>query len=134
MSASKLALSLLSALFFLITMNESTSAAGEKYSREGSVLSASIREHLIREGHCRDIQDCFKKIDSYGGHGDRVNITYYGTTDLVLAQSIIAFILAHGLEKTGGVSIKASFHRETRESQGNSVTKLKPIISLEMNK
>jgi hypothetical protein len=120
---------LLSAFFCNLSL-----AMGEKYSEEGHKLSRAIDANMIKEGFCKNTLECFQLIDSYGGHGNQVNLTFYKAKNPELIKSIVGFVLVNGLKNTNGVPIKLYFHTETRESQGNLIFKKSPTIYLEITK
>lgn len=118
---------LLVALFSIGVAN----AMGEKYREQGQALSMAIDRELISRGLCKDFNDVKSKLLMYGGHGNHVNFSIYQPDRKVLAITF-EFIVAHGLEVTGGVPISVSVYPKSREEYGNIIFSPNPTIQLEV--
>lgn len=106
-------------------------AMGEKYSEQGQALSKAIDRELINSGLCKDYNDVKNKLLMYGGHGNQVNFSIYKPDRKILAATF-EFLIAHGLEITGGVPIAIRVYPKSREEYGNIVFSPNPTIQLEI--
>jgi hypothetical protein len=119
-------------IFLLITFSiEPVMAMGEKYSKQGDALSKAMDRELINRGLCKDFNDINNKLPMFGGHGNQVNFSIYKPDRKILAATF-EFLIAHGIEITGGVPIAIRVYPKSREEYGNIVFSPKPTIQLEI--
>ncbi len=128
----KLKLIAVSVLLFVSFANRPAMAMGEKYREQGNALSKAIYQELIKTGLCKDNNNVIGKLPMYGGHGNQVNFSIYKPDRKILAATF-EFLIAHGIEITGGVPIAIRIYPKSREEYGNIVISPKPAIQLEIN-
>ena len=91
-------------------------AIGEKYADQGARLGRAIDKHLIDQKICMSGgQDCNRKLPMYGGHGNKINFSIYAPDKQALA-AMVAYLIEHGMEVTGGVPISITVYPKTREA------------------
>lgn len=108
-------------------------AAGEKFQEQGNRLGMAMSTVLINEGACFSTQDCNDKELMFGGHGDRVNLSFYGIQDARLINSLIseAILFSSKSEFKVPVAIKFNFLPRA-QLQGFRLKPVKPDISVEI--
>lgn len=122
------------AVFFVIIAGPLMMGMGEKYTKEGHALAARVYQVLIQEGYCADLLDCQKKESFYGGHGNRVNLYFYGITDRKLIATVLATVVSEGVLVTHGAPITIEVYQKPHaEYLGLKSLFKKPMINLEVN-
>lgn len=108
---------------------------GEKYRTEGNALSKQLFDILIKNGYCKNYDECYAKEVMYGEDGDRVYLGIYGISDQKLLGEVLSFVVTEGRQITGGVPITVSVFSGKKREYVNSIKSFtaKPVIHLEIN-
>lgn len=109
-------------------------ATGEKYASQGNRLSMAITQYLIEKKICvAGGQACSKKLETYGGHGNRVNYSVYGADKQALS-AMLTFIIEHGIKVTDGVPISVFVYPNSRISYGSMLfNEPSPVLTLKVD-
>lgn len=112
--------------------------AGSGFSKQGNALSKALNAHLISQGVCKDFQACQNVLHMYReDSGDHIYLNMYGQTDMALASTVAAFLVAQGLKITSDMAITLHvFSGPHEQYQGikRMFGQSKYSIKLEINK
>lgn len=120
------------AVFMILSaVSLSIFSAGERYTKEGHDITRLIVQKLINNKICENPSECIKKLGIYGGHGDRVNLSFYGIADRDLISQISGIVIKEGVSVSNGAPIKLVFFSKHRDDIG-LFERSTPFISLEV--
>lgn len=117
----------------LIVLSITICGCGEKYARQGELLSAAIKRNHEKE-RCLSSENCWSNFEVFGEHGNRVNINIYGVDSEKDISGTLMFVSENGLRITGGVPISLRFFREKKEDLLNESKFATPTQMLRIDK
>ena len=114
------------------------STAGSGFSDQGNALSKALSEHLTKKKVCRDYQNCHQLLQMHGEDGGgRIYFSMYGQADAALSSMVAGFLVANGLEITGGMPITLFVFKGPKTQYWGflaMIRKSQESIKLEINK
>lgn len=118
----------------LICMMNLTSCGfitGERYTKEGHMLSTAMNNELITQGLCKSPKECNQILKTYVAHGNQVNYTMYAPQNKLMLAAVFKFLVEKGTDITNGVAISVKVYPRPREEYG-IFDKREPYITLEI--
>lgn len=116
------------------------SIASDGSSPQGSALTKALFDQLKAQGVCKDNRSCNDALQMYREDGKRIYLNMYSQKDKKLASIVAEFLVARGLQITGGLPITLRVYPDPKTQYLGPVGNLAIIgvtpesIKLEINK
>lgn len=121
------------ACYFSTVMN--VAIAGSGFTKQGNDLTAGLIQHLIAKGICKDNPTCWGVTQIYRKDGSgRIYLNMYGQKNTALTSIVTEFLVANGLQLTGGIGITLTIYSGPHTQYEGFFGRRGESIKLEINK